>query len=94
MNMKKLHNAAVRLHNFNKATHSGWETYINPYLSMIWYISIPELIMAKFFPDLLASATLLAVVSFAAMIVLSYALGKRHEHFDRYAKAQGKGKGR
>jgi hypothetical protein len=86
ISMKRLHKAAVRLHDFNRTTHRGWETYINPYLTMLWYISIPEIIMAKFFPDLLTSATLLAAVSFAAMIVASYVLGKRHEHFDRYLK--------
>jgi len=90
--MKRLHKAAVRLHDFNRTTHRGWETYINPYLTMLWYISIPEIIMAKFFPDLLASATLLAAVSFAAMIALSYALGKRHERFDSYAERRAKGK--
>jgi positive regulator of sigma E activity len=83
---KHLGKIAVLLHIGNERVNVGWNVYLSPYISMLYYLSLMEIVVAKLFPDLFLSATSLAVVSYLAFIWLSYHLGKRHERIEALRK--------
>lgn len=79
---KHLQMAAIGLHIINERVNAGWTIYLSPYISMLYYLSLMEIVVAKLFPDLFTSATALAAISYFLFIWLSYALGKRHERVE------------
>ena len=83
---KHLRRAAIGLHILNERVNVGWTIYLSPYISMLYYLSLMEIVVAKLFPDLFTSATALAAASYLAFIWLSYALGKRHERVEELHK--------
>jgi hypothetical protein len=83
---KHLKYAAIALHIINERVNVGWTTYLSPYISMLYYLSLMEIVVAKLFPDLFTSATALAAASYAAFLWLSYHLGRRHERLEALQK--------
>ncbi len=79
---KHLKYAAVALHIINERVNVGWTIYLSPYISMLYYLSLMEIVVAKLFPDLFTSATALAAISYILFIWLSYHLGRRHERVE------------
>jgi Flp pilus assembly protein TadB len=73
---------AIWMHNNNKRVNIGWNVYLSPYISMLYYLSLMEIVVAKLFPDLFTSSTALAVASYVAFLWLSYHLGKRYERLE------------
>ena len=85
---------AVWMHNINKRVNTGWTVYLAPYISMLYYLSLMEIVVAKLFPDLFTSATALAVASYAAFLWLSYHLGRRYEQLEALQKRMRKQRNR
>jgi hypothetical protein len=83
---QRLQKIALVFHIINERVNVGWTIYLSPYISMLYYLSLMELVVAKLFPDLFTSATALAVASYFAFIWLSYTLGKRHERLSALEK--------
>ena len=77
-----LRRIAIFMHVYNQRVNVGWSVYLAPYISMLNYLALMEIVVAKLFPDLFTSATALAVASYAAFIWLSHALGRRHERVE------------
>lgn len=73
---------ALRMHIGNERVNVGWNVYLAPYISMLYYLSLMEIVVAKLFPDFFPSATMLAVASYFAFIWISYLFGKRHERME------------
>ena len=71
-----------RLHKANIRVNKGYTFYISPYLMLASLISIPSLLIAKLFPDLIIGAGTMTVLSFAIMVFASWWLGKRHERVE------------
>ena len=85
-NHKYLNRTAVWLHIKNENINVGWNAYLAPYISMLYYLSLMEIVIAKLFPDLFTSATSIAVASFIAFVWLSYLLGARHKRVETLRK--------
>jgi len=85
-NHKHLQKIAIHLHIVNERINVGWNVYLSPYISMLYYLSLMEIVVAKLFPDLFLSATSLAIISYLAFIWLSYHLGRRHERVEALHK--------
>jgi positive regulator of sigma E activity len=83
---KHLQKIALIFHILNERVNVGWTIYLSPYISMLYYLSLMEIVVAKLFPDLFTSATALAVASYIVFIWLSYSLGKRHERMTALEK--------
>jgi hypothetical protein len=81
-NKRFLKRMALWMHISNERVNVGWNVYLAPYISMLYYLSLMEIVVAKLFPDLFMSATELAVASYIAFIWISYRFGKRHEHME------------
>ena len=77
---------AIWMHNNNKRINTGWNVYLSPYISMLYYLSLMEVVVAKLFPDLFTGATALAAASYVAFLWLSYHLGRRHERLEALQK--------
>ncbi|MGC8568037.1 MAG: hypothetical protein ACP5RP_01180 [Candidatus Micrarchaeia archaeon] len=84
MNKKvKTEKFVLHAHLANERITNGWSYYISPYFSMFYYISIPEILIAKIFPKLFTSSILLGVISYIVLLLLSYHMGIRHEKFKK-----------
>ncbi|VVB76796.1 Uncharacterised protein [uncultured archaeon] len=77
-----LNRIAIWMHVENGRVNSGYNNYLAPYLNMLYFLSVVELIVAKLFPNLVLHTLTLAVFSYIIFVWLSYSLGKRHEEME------------
>ncbi len=81
----------LNVHEAIRYSRDGWNNYLSPFIGMAYYITVPELVIAKLFPEFLVGSSFAAVVSFFIIAFMSYRLGIRHEKIEKSKKGESDG---